>query len=39
MPVTVIRDDTHFQSCLAGAGAKLTVVDFTAKWYANFNLN
>lgn len=32
MPVTTIRDDAHFQSCLAGAGAKLVVVDFTAKW-------
>lgn len=32
MPVTHIRDDLHFQSCLASAGAKLVVVDFTAKW-------
>lgn len=32
MPITNIRDDPHFQSCLAGAGAKLVVVDFTAKW-------
>jgi thioredoxin len=32
MPVTSIRDDAHFQASLAGAGAKLVVVDFTAKW-------
>lgn len=32
MPVTNIRDEAHFQSCLASAGAKLVVVDFTAKW-------
>lgn len=32
MPVTNIRDDSHFQTCLAGAGGKLVVVDFTAKW-------
>lgn len=32
MPVTNITDESHYQSCLAGAGAKLVVVDFTAKW-------
>jgi len=37
MPVTVIRDDVHFQSCLTNAGPKLVVVDFTAKWYVQMN--
>lgn len=32
MPVTVIRDDAHYQTCMIGAGTKLVVVDFTATW-------
>lgn len=32
MPVTSIRDDSHFQTTLIGAGSKLVVVDFTATW-------
>lgn len=32
MPVTHIRDEAHYQSCMASAGAKLVVVDFSAEW-------
>lgn len=39
MPVVSIRDEAHFQSCLAEAGTKLVVVDFSAKWYGSFQLN
>lgn len=30
--IRVINDEAHFQSELAGAAARLVVVDFTASW-------
>jgi hypothetical protein len=32
MAVKAITDENHFQAELLGAGIKLVVVDFTAKW-------
>lgn len=32
MPIITVQDSAHFQSALGEAGAKLVVIDFTAKW-------